>query len=226
VHAVIDHHPNSAPPDAPFFRDIRPEYGAASTIITGYLREAGCPIPPKLATALFNGIKTDTAGLQRDASDNDVECYKTLFDLMDHRLLAEIENPARDMDFFRTLHKATEAAARFGNVGYAHLDAVKSPDSVAEMAEHLHSWEKLEWMICTGIFKKQIFFSIRSAKDNSAGTRAERLAARFGGSGGGHAKAAAGRIPINGDAAEILAEMERFIKEVFGVTGIDKETLL
>lgn len=226
VHAVIDHHPNNPPADAPFFHDIRPGYGAASTIVTSYLLEAGCPISPNLATALYNGIKTDTGGILRDTVSDDIECYRRLFELMDYRLLSQIENPGRDMEFFRMIHRATEAAVCYENVGYTHVGAVSAPDSVAEMAEFFHSWEKLEWMICSGIFKNQVFFSMRSATDRLAWAQAERLAKRLGGSGGGHAKAAAGRIPIETDIATTLTKIESSIREIFGVKNIEAEPLL
>ena len=226
VHAVIDHHPADVPEDAPFFHDIRPDCGAAATIVASYLIEAGCPIPPKLATALFNGIKTDTSGMRRGAGDRDIEFYKRLFDIMDHRLLSEIENPDRNVEFFRTIREAADNTVCCGNVGYTHLGTVAAPDSIAEMAEFFHCWEKLEWMICTAVFKNQIYFSIRSNSDNSAGIRAERLATQFGGSGGGHTKAAAGRIPIDTDVTIMLDKIVYFIKELFGVDGMPAEPLL
>ncbi|MCL2218782.1 MAG: bifunctional oligoribonuclease/PAP phosphatase NrnA [Chitinispirillia bacterium] len=224
--AVIDHHPASPPNPLPFFCDIRSNYGAAATIITNYLTEAGCQISATLATALFNGIKTDTSGLQRNATPDDIECYKRLFYLMDHSLLAQIESPGRDMEFFRTIHKAAESAVCRGNVGYCHLGTVAAPDSIAEMAEFFHSLEKLEWMVCTAVFNSQIYFSIRSENDNSAGIRAEQLAERFGGSGGGHTKAAAGRIPIDDNIDTMLEKIVSFIENIFGVAGIAAEPLL
>jgi len=226
VSAVIDHHPNDPPPDAAFFHDIRSEYGATATIITSYLLQAECPISPKLATALFNGIKTDTDGMLRDATPDDVECYKRLFDLMDHRLLSQIETPKRDAEFFRIIHTATESAACYKNVGYVHLGAVTAPDSIAEMAELFHSWEKLEWIVCTGIFNNQIFYSIRSDTSSLAGARAERIAERFGGNGGGHAKAAAGRLPIAGDAGSMVENVKLAIIDIFGVSGEEAKRLL
>jgi len=226
VHAVIDHHPIDPPPDAAFFHDIRDEYGATATIITSYLLQAGCPIPPKLATALFNGIKTDTDGMLRDATPDDVECYKALFDMMDHRLLSQIEAPKRDAEFFRLIHTATESATCYKNVGYVHLGAVTAPDSIAEMAELFHSWEKLEWIVCSGVFNNQIFYSIRSETSALAGAHAESIAARFGGNGGGHAKAAAGKLPIIGDA-QTTAEMVRLaVIDIFGVADEEPERLL
>ena len=195
---MIDHHPNTPPPDAPYFHDIRKNFGATSTIITKYLIEAGCPITPKLATALFYGIKTDTGDMRRENVPEDVECYKYLFDIMDHRLLSRIENPDRDEEFFRILHRAVEATYTSETFGYTYLGNVSTPDYVAEMADLFHSLERLEWMVCSGVFKNYIFFSIRSKDQRHArASSPSRLAERLRGSGGGHARVAAGRIPVD-----------------------------
>ena len=72
VSAVIDHHPVQNLDNLPFFHDVRKEIGASSTIVTEYLIAAGCPIPPKLATALFYGIKTDTGDMGRESSNEKI----------------------------------------------------------------------------------------------------------------------------------------------------------
>jgi len=227
VDAVIDHHPNDPPPGSTFFYDIRKNFGETSTIITKYLLEAHCPITPKLATALFYGIKTDTGEMRREVSPDDLECYKYLFDIMDHRLLSRIENPDRDVEFFKVIYKAAESAVTYDTVGYTHLGVVSTPDYIAEMADLFHSLEKLEWMICSGLFKNQIFYSLRSKNDDNAGVNAEKLASILGGSGGGHSRVAAGRIPIEADNAnKVLEKFEYTIKDVFGITGVPQENLL
>ncbi|HEX2957944.1 MAG TPA: DHH family phosphoesterase [Chitinispirillaceae bacterium] len=226
IHAVIDHHPNEPSPDSTFFYDIRKDYGATSTIITRYLLSANCPISSKLATALFYGIKTDTGEMRREVSTDDLSCYKYLFDIMDHHLLSMIENPDRDIEFFKVLHKATESAVTFDTVGYTHLGNVSTPDYIAEMADLFHSLERIEWMICSGIFKNQIFYSIRSKNADLAGVNAERIATLLGGSGGGHARVAAGRVPIENNASnKILEKFESTVKTVFGINNIPAEKL-
>jgi nanoRNase/pAp phosphatase (c-di-AMP/oligoRNAs hydrolase) len=227
IHAVIDHHPHQPPENAPYFHDIRKEFGATSTIITKYIIEAGCPITPKLATALFYGIKTDTGDMRRENVQEDVECYKLLFDIMDHRLLSRIENPDRDEEFFRILHRAVESTTTAESFGYTYLGNVSTPDYVAEMADLFHSLERLEWMVCSGVFKNHIFFSIRSKTNNTAGVIAEQMASRLGGSGGGHARVAAGRIPVDTDTVnKIVGEFEYSMKELFGINNVPEEKLL
>ncbi|KMQ50205.1 phosphoesterase [Chitinispirillum alkaliphilum] len=227
VDAVIDHHPNEPGCKVPFFCDIRSDIGATSTIITRYLQEQNCPILPNMATALFYGIKTDTGDMSREISKDDHECYKLLFDKMNHQIFSKIENPDRGLEFFKILHQATESAVYYDTLGYTHLGNVSSPDYIAEMADLFHSLEKLEWMICSGIFKNQIFFSIRSKKENRAGKNAELLAKTFNGSGGGHSRVAAGRIPLRGDdKAKALEIFVDTIEKIFEIQHADRKTLL
>jgi nanoRNase/pAp phosphatase (c-di-AMP/oligoRNAs hydrolase) len=227
IHAVIDHHPHQPPENAPYFHDIRKEFGATSTIITKYLIEAKCPIMPKLATALFYGIKTDTGDMRRENVQEDVECYKLLFDIMDHRMLSRIENPDRDEEFFRILHRAVESTTTAETFGYTYLGNVSTPDYVAEMADLFHSLERLEWMVCSGVFKNHIFFSIRSKTHDTAGIIAEQIATKLGGSGGGHARVAAGRIPVDTDTVnKIVATFEQTMRELFGISAVPEGKLL
>ncbi len=114
--------------------------------------------------------------MRREVAPEDLECYKFLFDIMEHKLSSRIENPDRDIEFFKILHSATQSAVTYDTVGYTHLGNVTTPDYIAEMADLFHSLEKLEWMICSGIFKNQIFFSLRSKNSDSAGIYAEKIA--------------------------------------------------
>lgn len=228
VSGIIDHHPS--PPDHPLecYTDIRMEVGATSTLITKYLLDEGCPISPQLATALFYGIKTDTGDMRRDVSAIDLECYKYLFEHIDHKLLSLIVNPDRDVEYFRILNRATVSAVSYNNVGYTHLGSVSTPDYVAETADLFHSLETIEWMVCSGIFKNHIFFSLRSKNEYSSGIKAEQLARSLGGSGGGHGRAAAGRIQFSPGttANKKIGEFEVVMRELFGVATIPPKKLI
>ena len=218
VHAVIDHHMGDTPGNQPFFYDIRKEIGAASTIVTEYLLTANCPINAKLATALFYGIKTDTGDMGRDSTAEDLECYKHLFGQMNHSLLAKIENPDRDVAFFKIVHRAAQAMIAYGSFGYIPLGSVASPDYVAEMADLFHSLEKIDITVCCGFFKKNVFFSIRAKNRDEAGIFAEKIAVALGGGGGGHGKLGAGRIPyLKGQEEELMKRFVETIKVIFNI---------
>ncbi len=222
IDAVLDHHLVNCEDTAQFFHDIRKEIGATSTIVTEYLLNAQCPISPKLATALFYGIKTDTGDMGRESSSEDLECYKFLFGQMDHSLLARIENPDRDVAFFRILHRAAQSMVAFDSLGYISLGQISSPDYVAEMVDLFHSLEKIDITICCGIFKKHIFFSIRAKNRDEAGVNAEKIAVSLGGGGGGHGKVGAGRIPFEKQTEnEIISKFETAFKKVFNITEVE-----
>jgi nanoRNase/pAp phosphatase (c-di-AMP/oligoRNAs hydrolase) len=72
---VIDHHPVSPETEAQLV-DIREDYGANSTIMTEYLRAARIRPSPRLATALFCGIKTDTQAFTRASTDHDIIAFR------------------------------------------------------------------------------------------------------------------------------------------------------
>ncbi len=210
IDAVIDHHPHKPPDSVPYFFDIRDDVGATSTIITEYLVSENCPISKNLATTLFYGIKTDTHHLSRKVSPDDVHYYKFLFDLVDHEALSKIELPDRDAEYFNILHRSAESMRIFDKkVGHTHLGTITNPDYIAEMADLFHSLENLEWMLCSGLFKNQIFFSIRSKISEEAGIKAEYIAKKLNGSGGGHTTMSAGRIPLNSE--ENGAALRRFV---------------
>lgn len=227
IDAVFDHHLESPKQNVAFFHDVRKNIGATSTIVTQYLIEAKCPISAELATALFYGIKTDTGDMGRETSADDLACYNYLFDLIDHKVLAHIENPERDIDYYRVVHRAAGNAVMYNNVGYTHLGHVSAPDYIAEMADFFESLEKLEWMICSGLFKKNIFFSIRTKQHSDAGIRAEKISRKLGGSGGGHSKIGAGKIPY--DPAKEDQAIEGFketFKEIFRIQELKQEQML
>lgn len=205
IDAVVDHHPRTTPHSPMIFQDIRTDVGATSTIIYHYLAQEQCEISVDLATALFYGIKTDTKQLSRNASPADLHAYKALFDILDHKVLAQIEYPERNLEYFEVLHRSTHNMTIYNEIiGYTHIGNVPTPDYVAEIADLMHSAQSLEWMICSGIFKGHFYFSLRSKTEVSAGTTARSVAQVLGGSGGGHVNMAAGKVPYDPESTEQL----------------------
>src|SRR5262249_535928 len=92
VDLVIDHHPVERPIRARI-KDVRPSYGATSTILVEYLRAADVKISHRLATALLYGIKADTLALERGGTRADLEAFSYLYLLANHNALRRIERP-------------------------------------------------------------------------------------------------------------------------------------
>ena len=87
---IIDHHP-LLPDSTARLVDIRPEYGATSTILTEYLRAARIKPSIRLATALYYGIKTDTSNFERPAIEADVRAFHYLFSYIRKPLVRRLE---------------------------------------------------------------------------------------------------------------------------------------
>ena len=88
-----DHRPPPPPARHPGgFVDIRPEYGATATIMTEYLREARIKPSPKLATALYYAIRTDTANFDRPAVEADMRAFHYLFGFTRRPLVRRLES--------------------------------------------------------------------------------------------------------------------------------------
>jgi nanoRNase/pAp phosphatase (c-di-AMP/oligoRNAs hydrolase) len=146
---------------------------------------------------------------------------------MDHRLLAKIEHPGRDVEFFKMLDRAAKSMILFDSIGYIDLGAVQSPDYIGEMADIFHGLEKIEITLCTGIFKKNIFFSIRCKIRDDAGILAETFATNLNGGGGGHGKSGAGRIPlISEDEGETMATFVSLFKNALNISQVQNVPLL
>jgi nanoRNase/pAp phosphatase (c-di-AMP/oligoRNAs hydrolase) len=216
VSVIFDHHYNKNKQLVSCFQDIRQQVAATSTIVTQYLTAAGCPISPQLATALYYGIKTDSRDMAGDVSMDDVTMYRMLLAMVDYPLLLTIENPLRSQAFFKTVDKALESAIILGMIGYTHLGEIQSPDYVPEMADFLSRLNTIEYLVCSGLYIDQLFFSIRSKKGLKAGYYADRIASTMGGHGGGHLKIAAGRIPLKGmTPAEAEQQFLKVLKRIF-----------
>ncbi len=227
VDAVIDHHTTRGTRRLDCVHDIRPDTAATASIVTNYLIAASYPIPPPLATALFYGIKTDTGHMRQDVSSDDTLAYHVLFDIVDHALLAAIEDPPRTVAYFRMLHDALESAVRFGRVGHAHLTQISAPDHVAEMADFTLRLHDLDWMVSSGVVSDSLYFSVRCKEGYKAGIAAERISHRLGGSGGGHTKRAAGRVPLLGrDPAAVYRDFVRTFRSVLRIRQETPESIL
>ena len=74
----------------PYF-DVRPRYGAVSTILYEYLTETDARVDPPLATALLYAIRTDTRDLGSEACRADIDAAEALFPQVNARMLSMIQ---------------------------------------------------------------------------------------------------------------------------------------
>jgi nanoRNase/pAp phosphatase (c-di-AMP/oligoRNAs hydrolase) len=109
---IIDHHPFIEQSKA-MFMDIKEGYGATSTILTEYLRAAGIKPSPRLATALFYGIKTDTDNFVRESTSNDINAFRYLYQFINTNNIKKIESSELTRKTLESYKKAMESGVFF-----------------------------------------------------------------------------------------------------------------
>jgi len=119
--AVLDHHLYKKHPRFNGYLDIRPDYGATSTIVTEYLQEAELPIDAYVATALYLGVKTDIGDLARHKNDADLKAARFLFPKISMRWLYRIENPRLPQEYFVVFNEAMKSARVYRNAVITYI---------------------------------------------------------------------------------------------------------
>ena len=202
---VLDHHPWRDATATAGFADVRPDIGATSTILTEYLQEAGIEPTPSLATALFYGIKTDTMGLGRGASPNDVAAYFYLQHRIDVEALVEIERAQIPAEYFQKLDTNLHAARVYDGVVISYMGLMRRPDLAAEMADLLLRLQGIRWVICMGMYKDLLILAVRTRSRRGGAERLVQEIVGDRGTAGGHGTMAGGQVPPQGQDPEQVA---------------------
>ncbi|MEK6793197.1 MAG: DHH family phosphoesterase [Spirochaetota bacterium] len=206
---VIDHHPLRAKTYGVPYHDIRPSFGSTATIIYEYLTAFEVPVTKNAATALFYGIKTDTADLSRGVTNADIAAHQALVKRMDHRRIAVIENAPLPLEYYREIFKGLSNAMRYENIVIVHLHSIPAPDYASLIADFFLRCEKVNWVLVSGRSNEHLILSLRSKKvRRNAGEIIKSLTAKYG-SGGGHGAYAAGTIPLMGKDEDAMEKIER-----------------
>jgi nanoRNase/pAp phosphatase (c-di-AMP/oligoRNAs hydrolase) len=185
VDVVIDHHPEEVPARARV-KDIRPSYGATSTMLTEYLRAADVRVRERLATALAYGIKADTLHLERGATRADLEAFRFLHGLANHSALRRIERPDLPEAALDVLARGIERRRVEQGALLTHLGRVAYPELVAQFADLLLGVEGVEWAVVSGVVNAEVHVSVRNVGYVRAAGDVVRAAFGDVGSAGGH----------------------------------------
>jgi len=218
VSVVLDHHPWNEPAATATFHDVRAHVGATSTMLTQYLQAASIEPPPPLATALFYGVKTDTMGLSRGASDEDVAAYFYLQPRIDIEALVKIERAQVPAAYFASFAATLRAARIYDDVLVSYVGHMGYPDLTAEMADLLLRLEGVQWVICIGVYEDEMALSVRTLKKAGGADRLVQEVVGDQGTAGGHGAMAAGHLMLGSRDPELLAhELGRRALDALGV---------
>jgi len=195
--AVIDHHPRSRKTSQVPYRDIRPDYGASSTIIFEYYVSTGIPIPKDVSTALFHAIFSETQSLGREGSQADKKAYLSLLPQISFSQLSKIQFPAISKEFVCNLSEVLINTFYYKNLTGVVLDRLPYPDFVAEMADFLLRIKNITWSICIGSYENLIYVSLRTTNvEANASKVIKKIIPRIG-MAGGHDMIAGAQIKID-----------------------------
>ncbi len=215
---IIDHHPTGdASAD---FIDIRPEYGATSTILIEYLKAAKIKPSTKLATGLFLGIKTDTDGFTRHSIEADVKAFRFVFQYINKHLVYRIQHTEIRPSYLKYFQKAIATKRIINKRAFIHLGQVRSGDICVIIADFFMKVSNTKWSIVSGIYGKKLIIIFRSdGLRTDCGKLASGVFGRLG-SGGGHKTMARAEIPL--DALENLVDVQNEKKLLSWIVRISK----
>ncbi len=207
---VIDHHPLRKSALKAEFHDVRPDYGATSTIITEYIVAAGLTPTRSVANALLYGIKTDTNALVRGACKSDFSAFKYLFPLTNPRMIRKIEKPSLPLEYFQEYQRGLSHTVIYRDVAVSWVGSIRSEAIIPELADVLLRIEGVKWSLCMGAIDKDLLIlSMRSTSRSLDADKVMRRLAGKCGSAGGHRQMAGGQIPLTGKTTAEMEELQR-----------------
>jgi nanoRNase/pAp phosphatase (c-di-AMP/oligoRNAs hydrolase) len=214
--ACIDHHPEIAQISCPF-EDIRPDYGACSTIIYEYAVGCGYNLTPVQAALLIYGIKTDTDNLLRKKYVNDIDIFCSLYKTANLTVISKVCVQAGETVEITTTDTPYGNLTIKNNIGYSHAGDNKSREFLAVVADKLISLADADFIVVYSKTVNGYSFSVRSQMNHlHAGEITRVTFLKANGDGGGQAAMAGGTVPrvafINtvGDKAVLEKIMDMF----------------
>src|SRR5213083_1674782 len=195
VDLVIDHHPEQ-PGYTAVFKDIRPDYGSTSTILTEHLRAVDVNISERTATAMLYAIKSDTLFFNRQTNRVDLEAFSYLYPLSDAALIRKMEGAEITLERLDYVMKALRGGTMADQVFSAFIGPSPREDFITYVADFFLQLEDVKWTVVAGIVNDSFIVSVRNlGYTKNAGEFVRRFFAGIG-SAGGHRAMAKAVVPM------------------------------
>jgi len=220
---VLDHHPEAEATRKVGFVDVREDYGATATIVAEYLEAAGLEFTPKVATALYYAIRSDTLALAREATAADRHVYVRAFSEADLDALSSIENATLPESYFRSLYSALADTELADGHCVSSFGLVDNPDMVPELADFLLRLREVSWVITMGLYKRQAVVSVRTRVPGAHADRTIKNIIGPDGTAGGHGSMAGGQITLE-KVEEENTVLEKLRERAVAAFGLEKVT--
>ncbi|HTK29013.1 MAG TPA: DHH family phosphoesterase [Vicinamibacterales bacterium] len=197
VDLVIDHHPEQ-PGYTAVFKDIRPDYGSTSTILTEHLRAVDVNISERTATAMLYAIKSDTLFFNRSTNRVDLEAFSFLYPLADAALIRKMEGAEITLERLDYVMRAYQSGQLADQVFCAFLGPSPREDFIPYVADFFLQVEDVKWTIVAGVVNDSLVVSVRNlGYSKNAGEFVRRYFSDVG-SAGGHRAMAKAIVPMRG----------------------------
>ncbi|MFB6094224.1 MAG: bifunctional oligoribonuclease/PAP phosphatase NrnA [Halanaeroarchaeum sp.] len=206
--AIVDHHPGDG--DGALL-DVRPEYGAAATIVGEYLETLGADpgaqaedeatplLPPPVATGLLYGILADTDHLTNGTTPAEFDVARFLSAGVDEDALDRIANPEMDAETLEVKARAVQERTVDGPFAVSHVGALSNADAIPQAADELVRLEGVTAVVVSGEREGTLHLSGRSRDDRvHMGRVIETVVEDLPmADGGGHARMGGGQVSID-----------------------------
>ena len=218
VVAVIDHHPPPWKPECPY-ADIRAGYGACSTILYEYYRDANVQMEPHVATALLMGLMMDTAFMTRGVADVDLDAFNVLFRRGDWELSARLLKNSLSLSDLAAFRQAIDVCVIAREFSFIALQGEYSAEVMALIADFFLNLREIHFVVVVSGDRDEHRLSVRSEDNNHPCDVVIHGALNGIGSGGGHIHMGGGSIP-----RDLYPGDEGLRKRFISALGYDKDS--
>lgn len=209
--AVIDHHE----PESTFrvkYRDIRPQLSSSAAILSSYYWELGVEPDPKLATALFYGIRTDMEGRTTFGRiDQKALSWCTQFANLD--TFRQIVAAPRSNEYYEDLVFALQNTFVYERSAVCFLPTASGPEIIGEVADMLIRAEAIDSLMCAALINDAVLVSTRTTPAGGNSLELTRKALKGLGYAGGHERRSGARIKLANHGNKLSESLQHDLRQ-------------
>lgn len=220
---VFDHHPREGEWSAEL-ADVRPDYGALSSVMTEYLLCSRIKPSRNIHTALMYGIKTDTDNFNRSAIIEDISAYTYHTKYANMQFIRRIELNQTPDRFLKYYNYAYHHMNNFRGRRICFLGLVESADVCVQIADFYLRLIGTYYVVVAGIVGDRFIIIFRGdGYRQNCGEMAQRAFGTLG-KGGGHRTAARMEIPLDVLKEHLGADLSQRTVEKFLFRSLRRES--
>ncbi|MFP4065941.1 MAG: DHH family phosphoesterase [Spirochaetaceae bacterium] len=194
VIGVIDHHVPPTEPNCKYY-DIRPHFGACSTILYEYYKISNNEMEANVATGLLIGVMMDTAFMTRGVAPVDLEAFSSLFFSGDWQTGSRLLKNSLSLADLSVFREAINACIVADDFCFVPVTKECTQEVMALVADFFLGLREIHFVVVLEPEREEYRISVRS-EDNARPTDVIIKKALQGmGSGGGHVYMGGGSIP-------------------------------